>query len=73
MKMKIGGISVNPKEFFDAWKEQMSNIISEKAKQLVAEKGSEKMLAIQGILSDMEGVVSYWEKGINWEVENPLI
>ena len=36
--MKIGNISVNPKQFFDSWKDQMERMILDKAKELVAEK-----------------------------------
>lgn len=72
--LKIGGVSVNPKQFFDNWKDQMQNLILEKAKDLVAEKlGSQKMRDMQQKLYDYEQVLDSWEKEINWEVKNPLI
>ena len=74
VEMKIGNVSVNPKDFFDSWKNQMQRIISDKAKELVAEKlGSEKMRKMQNQLSDYEQVLESWESEINWEVENPLL
>jgi hypothetical protein len=74
VQMKIGGVSVNPKEFFDNWKEQMQGIVLEKAQELVAEKlGSKKMREMQDRLYQYEQVLESWEKEINWEVKNPLI
>jgi hypothetical protein len=74
VEMKIGGVSVNPKEFFDNWKEQMQCIVLEKAQELVAEKlGSKKMREMQDKLYQYEQVLEYWGKEINWEVKNPLI
>lgn len=74
VEMKIGNIPVNPKEFFDSWKDQMQRMILDKAKELVAEKlGSEKMRKMQSKLSDYEQVLEYWESEINWDVKNPLI
>ena len=72
--MKIGGVSVNPKEFFNTWKEQMSRIVLEKAKELVAEKlGSQKIRDMQDKLYEYEQVLKEWESEINWEVKNPLV
>lgn len=74
VEMKIGGVSVNPKQFFDSWKDQMQRIILEKAKELVAEKlGSTKIRKMQDTLSWYEQVLESWEKEINWHVKNPLI
>lgn len=74
VEMKIGGVSINPKEFFDSWKEQMQFLILERAQILVAEKlGSKKFRDMQNRISEFEEVVSGWEKEINWEVENPFI
>lgn len=73
VEMKIAGVSVNPKEFFDSWKTQMQRLILEKAKELVSEKcGSIKIAEIQYKLSQYENIISCWEKDINWEVENPF-
>jgi hypothetical protein len=74
VEMKIGNVSVNPKEFFDLWENQMQKMISEKAKELVSEKlGSQKMIEMQDKLYQYEQVLDSWEKEINWEVKNPLI
>ena len=74
VEMKIGNISVNPKQFFDSWKDQMERMILDKAKELVAEKlGSQKMRDMQQKLYEYEQVLDSWEKEINWEVKNPLI
>lgn len=74
VEMKIGGVSVNPKEFFNTWKEQMSRIVLEKAKELVAEKlGSQKIRDMQDKLYEYEQVLKEWESEINWEVKNPLV
>jgi hypothetical protein len=73
VEMKIGGVSVNPKEFFDNWKEQMQRIVLEKAKELVSEKtGSGKLMELQNKLNQYQQILEYWETEINWEVENPL-
>ena len=74
VELKIGGVSVNPKKFFDSWKSQMQDLILEKAQELVAEKfGSKKMREMQDRLYDYERILESWEKEINWEVKNPLI
>lgn len=74
VEMKIASTSVNPKQFFDSWKDQMQRMILDKAKELVAEKlGSEKMREMQSKLSEYEQVLESWESEINWEVKNPLI
>lgn len=73
VEMKIGGVSVNPKEFFNRWKEQIETIILKEAKKLVAEKlGSQKMVEMQNKLYEYEEVLKSWESEINWQVENPL-
>ena len=73
VEMKIGGISVNPKEFFKTWQDQMQEIILKRAKELVAEKlGSQKMVEMQNRLYEYEEVLKSWESEINWEVKNPL-
>ena len=74
VEMKIAGVGVNPKDFFDSWKNQMQRIILEKAQELVAEKlGSKKMRDMQDKLYEYEQVLNSWEEDINWEVKNPLI
>lgn len=74
VELKIGGVSVNPKQFFDAWKDQMQRMILEKSQELVAEKlGSQKMREMQDKLYEYEQVLKSWESDINWEVKNPLI
>lgn len=72
--LKIGGVSVNPKSFFDSWSNQMNRMILKKSQELVAEKlGSQKMRDMQDRLYEYEKILKSWEEGINWEVENPLI
>jgi len=74
VEMTIGGVSVNPKEFFDTWKEQMSRIVLEKAQELVAEKiGSKRMRDMQNKLHEYEQVLEEWESEINWDIQNPFI
>lgn len=73
VSMKIGGVSVNPKEFFDSWKDQMSKLILEKAQELVSENlGSQKMRDMSQKLYDYEQILESWEKEINWDVKNPF-
>ncbi len=73
VELKIGGVSVNPKGFFDSWRDQMREMILKKAQELVAEKlGSAKMREMQDKLSEYEDVLKSWEDEINWEVPNPL-
>lgn len=72
--LKIGGVAVNPKQFFDSWKDQMQRMILEKAQELVSEKlGSKKMRDMQDKLYEYENILKSWEEDINWEVKNPLI
>jgi hypothetical protein len=72
--LKIGGISVDPKNFFDSWRNQMQNLISEKAEELVAEKlGSKKMRDMQDKLNEYEEIMKSWESDINWDIDNPFI
>ena len=74
VEMKIGEISVNPKEFFKAWEDRMKGIVLKKAKELVSEKlGSQKMVEMQNKLYEYEEVLKSWESEINWDVENPLL
>lgn len=74
VEMKIGGISVNPKKFFDSWRDQMGRMIADKAQEIASEKlGSSKMIDMQNTLNELEQVLKSWESEINWEVENPLI
>lgn len=70
--MKIAGVEVDPKNFFDQWKEQMQSMIKKEAIKLVSENGSQKMLEIQSKLSNFEMILNEWEKDINWDVDNPL-
>jgi len=73
VSMKIGGVNVNPKEFFNTWKEQMERMILNSAKELVAEKlGSVKMIEMQSKLYEYQEVLESWESEINWEVTNPF-
>jgi len=74
VELKIGGVSVNPKQFFDSWRDQMQRMILDKAQELVSEKlGSKKMRDMQDKLYEYEQVLKSWEEDINWEVKNPLI
>ena len=74
VEMKIGGVSVNPKKFFDSLKSQINRLVEEKAGELVNEKlGSEKMRAMQQKLYEYESILESWEKEINWDIDNPLL
>lgn len=73
VEMKIGGVSLNPKAFFDAWRNQMQTLIGEKATALVAEKmGSEKMRDIQTSVDNIANALEYFEREITWQSENPF-
>ncbi len=72
--MTIGGVDVNPKEFFDEWKIQMKEIVSKEATKLISDKiGSGKMKDLQVKLQEYEQVLNSWEEDINWDVENPFL
>lgn len=74
VELKIGGVYVNPKAFFDSWRNQMGRIVQEKAQELVSEKlGSTKMRELQDKLYEYEQVLKSWEDEINWEIKNPFI
>lgn len=73
VEMKIGGVAVNPKKFFDMWRDQIQRMILEKAQELVAEKlGSRKMIDMQNKLYEYEEILKSWENDINWDIKNPL-
>lgn len=72
-ELKIGGIEVNPKAFFDNWVDQMERIVSEEATKLLAQKmGSEKIRELKEKLDNIENVFSSWEEEVNWDVKNPF-
>jgi hypothetical protein len=73
VELKIGGINVNPKTFFDEWKKQMSNIVLESVQKEIATHLSQRAIRIQEQLAHYENIFKEWENEINWEVENPLI
>jgi hypothetical protein len=74
IELKIGGVAVNPKAFFDSWRDQMQDIIKTTAQKIVAEKlGSAKMQDMQEKLYEFEQVLKSWESDINWDMPNPLI
>lgn len=74
VEMKIAGVSINPKNFFDNWKDQMQRIISERAQELVKDKlGSGKLQDMQYRLNEYEQILKSWESEINWKVKNPFI
>ena len=74
VELTIGGVSVNPKKFFDTWRNQMEEMVLKEATDLVAEKlGSKKMRDMQDRLYEYEQVLKSWEDDINWDVKNPLI
>ncbi len=74
VEMKIGGVDVNPKEFFDSWKDQMQRIILEEAKNLVSKQlGSSKIRMLTDNIYRFEEVLKHWESEIDWDVENPFI
>jgi len=74
VQMKIAGVSVNPKAFFESWQEQMDKIIKESAEKLVAEKYGVgcKLQNIMYKIADFEQIISSWESEINWDIDNPI-
>ena len=73
VELSIGGVSVNPKKFFDIWRDQMQSLIMKRAQNLVAEKlGSKRLSDMQRALNNFEEVLKYWENDINWDVDNPF-
>jgi hypothetical protein len=74
VEMSIGGVPVNPKKFFDTWRDQMKGLIEREAKKLFQEKAaSKKMCELADMLGNYEEILRSWESDINWEAENPLI
>lgn len=73
VEMKIGGVDVNPKQFFDTWKDQMNIMISDKAKALSIEKlGSSTIRNMINKLHEYQDIMEIWEDEINWDIKNPL-
>ena len=73
VEMKIGGVEVNPKKFFDEWYNQMASIVRREAEKLLSEKtGSGKIRDIIDQLENYEQVLESWESEINWNVKNPF-
>jgi hypothetical protein len=74
INMTIGGVNVNPKIFFDSWRNQMNDMISKKATELISEKiGSSKIKNMIDKLNEYEQIINDWETDINWDIKNPLI
>lgn len=73
VEMQIAGVDVNPKEFFDEWQKQMQKIIERRAKNLIKEKLSGKLLEMSCKLNAMSDIVENWEGEINWESKNPFL
>ena len=74
VEIKIGGVDVNPKEFFDSWKDQMQRIILEEAKNLVSKQlGSSKIRMLTDNIYRFEEVLKHWESEIYLDVENPCV
>jgi len=79
VEMKIAGVDINPKAFFDNWNSQMNRLIADKASQLVKENYEEKihisktLSEMQNKISDYQQIVDSWESEINWTVPNPMI
>lgn len=58
VEMKIGGVDVNPKEFFDTWRNQMKELIQEEAHKIVAEKlAFQKMRELRNMLYEYVGML----------------
>lgn len=69
--MNIGGVDVNPKDFFDNWKSQMGRIIKDEASKMLSDKmGSEKMVELANKIIGLSEVIDSMESEINWEVPN---
>lgn len=74
VNLTIGGYKVNPKAFFDAFRNQIVDMINKEAVKLVSEKmGSEKIRDIQNSLNSFTSILEDWEEQINWVVPNPFL
>lgn len=73
VEMTIGGISVNPKQFFDTMKSQMVDMIGKKANEIVAQQYLiGKINDIQDKLNEYHDIISSWQTDINWDIKNPF-
>lgn len=71
VEMKIAGVSLNPKQFFDNWKDQMQKIISKEATKLLAKKmESGKILHFIDTMNTMQEVLEDMAREINWDAPN---
>jgi hypothetical protein len=74
VEMKIAGVSINPKEFFDEWKNQMQRLIHEEASKLLSEKfGKDKLSDLSCRIGALENIIQDFESEVTWESENPFL
>jgi len=74
VELKIGGVAVNPKQFFDNWKEQMQDLINERAETLLKEKiGSGKTEELRNRLYEIGEVLDSFSNEVNWDAKNPFL
>lgn len=63
--MTIGGVSVNPKQFFDTMKSQMVDMIEKKANEIVAQQYLiGKINDIHDKLNEYHDIISSWHLSI---------
>lgn len=71
--MTIGGVDVNPKNFFDEWRNQMQKIVEKEANRILKQQLSGRLTDLIKPIQQIEQVFDYWVTEVNWEVKNPLL
>ena len=72
IELKIGGHVVDVRNFFDMIWKQYESMVTKKAEELVASKGSKNLAEFHYKIQQMAEVVEQWESEINWEIRNIL-
>lgn len=73
IEVKVNGISVNPKKFFDLFSDQYEDCVKREAKKMVKEQLSEKFSEISDKLDEYRNITQQWAEDINWQSDNLLI
>ncbi len=66
IELKINGISVDPKKFFDLFADQHADMVKRRAKEMVEEQVAEKFSEITDKLEEYRKLINTWAKNINW-------
>lgn len=71
IELKIGGVSVNPENFFQDYLERTHDLIIKEAEELVSARcGSDRMNELIDSMKSIQEELSYMEQTIDWNKGN---